>query len=206
MLRYRILDRYTPEEDPLLRQACAFHYEALSYRSFVTQFGAGFLHTLYTLILKTETGFLSLAEEKGKLVGFALYLYDASRLMPLVLRYAYLFLPRMLPVLLKNPALIRKTLETLLYGSKKPFISPSEMLVIAVDPEYRSRGIGEQLLKEGDLRLGQRGIRDYVVTVHAEMGRSNRFYEKAGMILTPQSGFLFLGTRWNIYLKKLDPQ
>jgi len=203
-VNYSIIDCYNIENDLLLKQMCKLHYEALSYRSFITNFGEKFLFTMYKLILKKSIGFIAIAKKEDELAGFTLNVFNSSKLFPLILWNFLLFLPTMMPVLLKNPSLIKKTLLMALYGSKKNCEIQAELLVIIVNESLRSQGVGEELIKNTNIHFGKKGIVEYIVTVHAVMTQSNNFYKKVGMLLDAKHSFSFLGSDWNVYVNRLN--
>ncbi len=190
-------------DDVFVPQAVRLHHEALSYRSTITAFGPGFLESLYRGMLADGLGFLVVAREGEQLCGFTLACTDADRMMSTVARRPLRFLRLMLPTLAKRPALLVKLSQTLLYARKEGVDVAAELVVIAVDAERRSRGIGKQLLDALEMELGSRGITRYKVTVHEAMTDSNRFYMQNGMHL--RSTFEMYGVPWNVYVRELVP-
>lgn len=61
---------------------------------------------------------------------------------------------------------------------------------VAVDGDFRSRGVGRALMDELKARLIQRGIRDLVLDVRVSNSRAIGFYEKYGFsVITRRRGF-----------------
>lgn len=188
-------------DDTFLPQAVELHYQALSYRSFITMFGRLFLYRLYREWLRSGLAFLVIAHEEDRLRGFILGCHDSSRLMSVVWRRPWLFAPLILRVLARRPSLIPRLFETLLYGRRESCRVSAELVVIAVQPETRSQGLGRELLGELDRELSRAGAEAYKVTVHREMEASNRFYAQNGFELHHR--FRLYGVEWNLYLRRI---
>lgn len=122
--------------------------------------------------------------------------------MSVVLRAPHLFIPALVTALIRRPRLIAYALETLSYGVKTSGDVHAELIVIAVDPEVRSRGIGRRMLRGLQEELAARGIRRYKVTVHASMADAVRFYEQNGFTL--ESTFRLYGVAWDLYARAVD--
>jgi GNAT superfamily N-acetyltransferase len=197
---YRVV---VARDHELIRAAARLHHEALSDGGFITLFGVGFLEELYTGILELGVGFLVVALEKERLAGFILACEHSDRLMWVVARRWYHFLPRMVGPLLRRPALVRKVVQTLSYSRLQQTTARAELVVIAVQPELRSQGVGRGLLGVLADELSRRGVRAYKVTVHDVMERSNRFYRANGMELVHR--FRLYDLVWNVYLKQIGP-
>ncbi len=187
----------------LVREAAALHYEALSYRSFITTFGLPFLEQLYGALLDLRVGFLVVAEDQGRFAGFLLACEDSSRLMSVVPRQWYRFLPRMVGPIVRRPALLRNLVQTLSYARREASPVTAELVVIAVRPPFRSQGVGRVLLGELEREFARRGTTAYKVTVHDAMERSNGFYTANGFVL--ERYFQFYGVTWNLYIKRVGP-
>ncbi|MEK6794995.1 MAG: GNAT family N-acetyltransferase [Spirochaetota bacterium] len=178
-------------------QSAKLHYDALSYRSFITFFGKGFLRELYTALLKDGNAFIAAAHEGTTLAGFLLGCFDSTKMIPTIVRRWYRFLPHILLGVVRNPSVIGKLVETLFYSEKEGEEIKPELVVIAVDGAIRSKGIGAGLVSVMDEEFKRRGVATYKVTVHNEMERSNHFYRKLGMTLA--KSFTLYGVVWNVY-------
>lgn len=202
-MKYKVL--YDIDEY-LLHQAANLHYEALSYRSFITLFGVKFLVELYKTVLIYQLGFFVFSFEdsdgNSKITGFTLGCFDSSKLLRSLLRRVFVFIEIILPVLIRQPNLMGKIVETVFYGKKiKSIDSKSELVVIVVEEAWRSKEVGKSLVAEMEREFIANGIKQYKVTVHDEMKKSNAFYLKNQMFKV--ESFMMYGTRWNIYAKNL---
>lgn len=197
-MEYKII--YHDEND-FLKQAAQLHYESLSYRSFITSFGENFLYQLYKGILQTHIGFFVCAIQDNQLKGFILGCFDSSKLILVVGKRLYIFFPLIISRIVKNPALMIKLYETLRYTNRSDERIKSELLIIAVKENYRSRGIGTFLLKLLDDEFKKYEIVKYKVIVHKDMHRSNEFYVKNGMKFLKT--FHLFNLQWNVYVKNI---
>ncbi len=190
-------------EDTDLGEVVRLHESALGYRSFLTLFGVEFLERLYRVILERGLGFLVVAQEGGRLLGFILASTDSARLLSVVWRAPHRFIPVAVRALLRNPRLVRSTFETLLYARKEQSEVKAELVVIAAAEGARGRGVGSALVRRMEEAFAERGISRYKVTVHREMSGANRFYLKNGMGL--ERRFVMYGVEWNLYTKAIAP-
>lgn len=198
-MEYKII--YHDESD-FLKQAARLHYESLSYRSFITSFGENFLYQLYKGILQIHIGFFVCAIQDNQLKGFILGCFDSSKLILVVVKRLYIFFPLIISRIIKNPALMIKLYETLRYTNKSDERIKSELLIIAVKENYRSRGIGTFLIKLLNDEFKKYEIVKYKVTVHKDMHRSNDFYIKTGMKFLKT--FYLYNLQWNVYVKNIE--
>jgi len=199
-MEYMIIRAADPR---LLRQAAALHHDTLSDRSFITALGERFLLRLYEGLLERDLGFLVVARDGERLRGFILACTDSGRLLSVVARAPIAFAASIIPALVRRPWSVGRLVETALYGRRERSRVAAELLVIAVDAEVRSIGIGRRLLTELRRELAARGISTYRVTVHEAMADANRFYAANGLRLS--TTFRLYGVRSNLYVDEFDP-
>ena len=185
-----------------LSQAAQLHCESLSDGGFITLFGRVFLEKLYGALLEENLGFFIRTTEGPMLKGFIFVCTDSSRLCGLMLKRMQVFLLPVLKVLVRRPYLLNNVLETFFYAARQGVVAQPELLVMAVGEEYRSKGIGTQMLRDMEAELFQKGYRNYKLTVRNEMTRSIHFYEKNGLCLLRK--FNLYGRIWNVYTKELS--
>jgi ribosomal protein S18 acetylase RimI-like enzyme len=187
----------------LIRQVVDIHYDSLSYESFITSFGKEFLEKLYEVILSNHVGSVIIATDSGNnVIGFILYCKDTSQVFKLVFRKIHLFLKHIFGSLLLRPVKIFKLLQTPVYFMKERSSIKAELLAISVKSDYRSRLVGEKLMKILDEEYQKLGVSEYKVTVLEKMVESNRFYRKFDMKLN--KSFNMYGKKWNLYTKKVN--
>lgn len=184
-------------------QAARLHYEYLSYRSFITNFGPEFLIEIYKDLLNQKLGFLVCYEVEQKIRGFALACLDTNLLFQRIKKKRIKYSLMILKSLIKRPLLIGKILETLRYTIKEDCQTKAELMVIAIDKDFRSKGVGSELIRRMETTFKKMRITDYKVTVHEAMERSNSFYKMNGFTL--QRKFTMYNVIWNLYTKMVEP-
>jgi ribosomal protein S18 acetylase RimI-like enzyme len=199
-----VISVVTAPNHPLIKQAVRLHHDALSYRSTITAFGEPFLYELYRALLEEGNGFVVIAHEDTRLLGFILGCSDSSRMLSVVPRRWHRFLPIMAPVMLTRPQLWPRMVQTLFYTRKEGVDVAAELVVIAVIGELRGGGIGKKMLAVLERELAARSIERFKVTVHQAMEASNRFYTQNGFELA--STFDMYGVPWNLYVKRVIPE
>ena len=185
----------------ILHDVVNLHVDALSYRSFITDFGHLFLYFFYKYLLESELGFLVIALSNKKVHGFVLGWFDSSKMLSILLKQFYIFFPILALKIIVQPHKIKNVLETLFYSKKERVEEKAELIVIAVEPEVRSTGVGKKLVEMLSEEFKRQGISSYKVTVHQEMERSNNFYLKSGFYLI--DSFKMYNVIWNLYTMKL---
>lgn len=72
-------------------------------------------------------------------------------------------------------------------NSDKPSFKVITLLSICVSENSKGKGISRALVKEFEERLTNLGYEGYILTVHQENDRANKFYEKTGMRIFTES-------------------
>lgn len=158
--------------------------------TFLSSLGPGVLTALYTALPLTRAGFGWVALDGDAAPrGFVAATVGVGRLFVEIgtTRLGTL-LPPLLAQLARHPALLGRTAQTLLYpllvrndtAARRSEQPAAELLAIMVEPAWRSRGIGAQLLAQllDDCRA--RGVRTLEVTVDANNDGARRFYHRHG--------------------------
>jgi ribosomal protein S18 acetylase RimI-like enzyme len=155
------------------------HREALP-EAFLSTLGERFLRRLYAA-LAAESSELALVAENGHgVVGFAAGSASVGRFYRrFVLRHGAVAALSALPALTR-PGVLRRVRETASHPANTASLPPAELLSIAVEPGYRSEGVGK-LLAEGIVEgLAARGAGEVKVVVAEDNAGANRFYERLG--------------------------
>lgn len=195
------IDVITDNSNQYVEEAVKLHIEALSYRSFITDLGFDFMFNFYKTMLELNLGFLVVATDDNGFLGFILATEKSTSLFKSILKKFNVFIPILLKNILKNPTIIGKILETLFYSKNENSNIDAELVVIAVNKNKRSKGVGKLLIDKLTEVFRKKRISDYKVTVHKEMDKSNNFYLKNGFELT--NTFKMYRVEWNLYTKNL---
>lgn len=155
--------------------------------TFLTALGPAVLTVLYRVLPSSPVGFGFAALDKtGHPLAFAAITTGTGRLFfEMGTRRLPDLLPPLLTRFLQQPALIGRSLQTVIY----PFLaherepeSAAELLAIMTAPEYRGQGLGAALLTAAEERCRQRQIRLLDVTVDVANAGARRFYERQGFV------------------------
>lgn len=161
-------------------EACQIHIEALS-DSFLPMLGRDFLRVLYTGILEYNLGFGFVYMVDDKVVGFVLASKDTGKLFKEVIKRKWLILLLTVPrKVIKSPSILIRMYETFSYPKENPKDSCAELLVIAIDKDYRGKKIGKELINSLNTRFLRENIYKYKVSVYSDNKNANEFYKAAG--------------------------
>ena len=99
----------------------------------------------------------------------------------------------------KSPSLLSSVLRSLL--SKYSTTNNPELIFLFVDPQYRGKKIGDNLVKETSKLFRKINASQYKITIMSTNTRGKQFYERVGF---KKSGhYMFLGELRDIYMYKL---
>ena len=157
---------------------------------------------LYKDWINENNAILILALNKSNLDGFVLGIKNKDLLFNPIKKHPFKYFKFVMLGLIKKPLLFSKLIETLFYKGKSTSNIKGELLVIVTNEETRSMGLGSEMVKMLNTQFMKCNIKQYLVTVHAEMQRSNNFYIKNQMEL--EKSFDFYGTKWNMYKKTIN--
>ena len=174
---------------------------------FLSSLGLFFLTGLYNTIIKQGILLVSIDEER--IDGFISFTSNTKKLMMGFVLSSPLNLCRLSLQFLRNPAFLRKSIETLSAPFKsshrnnsKSDLPYAELLSIAVDSTIQKSGIGSQLLMALENEIRGIGIREYKVIAGANLISANQFYLKNGFTFMKQ--ITIHGNELsNVYVKKL---
>ncbi|MHA2217786.1 MAG: GNAT family N-acetyltransferase [Candidatus Hodarchaeales archaeon] len=197
---YQVLEKYN---ESLCLEAARLHKEYLSYRSFLTSFGLKFIREIYKDVLEGKQGLIIACKNGEHLRGFVLGCFNTGSMFKVIKKKFLKYLFIVVPFVLKNPVIFIRILETLFYVKKENCPAGAELIVMIVNSQYRSQGIGNKFITLLEAEFAKKNIYHYKVTVHNDMERSNDFYRKNGFALYQQ--FNMYGVLWNLYTKKIGP-
>jgi ribosomal protein S18 acetylase RimI-like enzyme len=168
--------------EPRDAAATASLHAQLIADGFLSSLGPGFLGRLYGRITRVEGSFLLIAEAGGSVIGFI----AGSEALGALYR-SFLWrdgIAASLSAPLQLVTTLPRVLETLRHGRTEGGVEGGELLAIAVDPRWRHRHVGRQLV-EGFLgELERRGARAARVVVGSGNAAAIALYRQAGFTPT----------------------
>jgi ribosomal protein S18 acetylase RimI-like enzyme len=157
--------------------AALFHGQLIS-EGFLSSLGSSFLRRLYRRIVCASGSFLLVAEAGGSTIGFIAGSVDVGRLYRSFLLRDGVAAGLSAPVRLVSA--LPSVLETLNHGRAADGPDGGELLAVAVDPSWRGRHVGGQLV-EGFLdELERRAVHAAHVVVGADNATAITMYHQAG--------------------------
>lgn len=187
-------------------QIAQLHKEGIK-KGFLSSLGMPFLTRLYWAINNEPGAYALVADENGIVAGFISGVIDIQGFYKRILlrRWFHLIVP--LVGYLVNFSIIKKVVETVLYGLKtkknKSHASDciAELLSIAVNSNYRGQGIGKNLVDALEAILKREHVKEYHVVTFSLDKSSNGFYNACNFSFA--GTFSHHGNIMNIYNKKL---
>jgi ribosomal protein S18 acetylase RimI-like enzyme len=152
--------------------------------AFLPSLGIGFLRQLYRALSADRDAASHVAEEDGRVVGFATGVVSVPRF------YRRFLVRRGLPAALMampslvRPPVLRRMRETATYpsGPSSRSGTDAELLAIAVDERVRGSGWGNELASRVLSDLFADGAERVRVVVGADNEGANQLYERLGFV------------------------
>jgi ribosomal protein S18 acetylase RimI-like enzyme len=187
-------------------QIAQLHKEGIM-KGFLSSLGMQFLTRLYWAINNEPGACVLVADEKGTVAGFISGVGDIQGFYKRILlrRWFHLMVP--LVGYLVNISIIKKLVETVLYGLKikknqnHTSDCAAELLSVAVNSNYRGQGVGKNLVDALEVFLKKEYVKEYRVVTFSLDDCSNRFYSACNFAFTGR--FSHHGNIMNTYNKKL---
>jgi ribosomal protein S18 acetylase RimI-like enzyme len=158
--------------------AAAVLHGRLISEGFLSSLGPRFLTRLYGRITRAGGSFLIVAEARGSIVGFIAGSVDVGQLYRSFLVRDGVAASLSAPVRLVSA--LPRVLETLNHGRRGEGPVGGELLAVAVDPSWRGRHVGAQLVERFLSELEQRGLHGAHVVVGADNTNAIAMYRRAG--------------------------
>ncbi len=172
---------------------------------FLPQLGTGFLYNLYLGILSDNENNVIFADvsENGHISGFVFGSIDTGRMMGSALKKRFFQLTYFgVLALIRKPFLIKNFLQTFFYGKKESGVSEkAELVVIAVETDNRSSGLGKKFVSALNDWFKGKGIHRYKLTVNSSNKNANGFYRHLGFVY--EYSFQLYSKGWNLYTKEV---
>ncbi|MGH2595280.1 MAG: GNAT family N-acetyltransferase [Actinomycetota bacterium] len=148
--------------------------------AFLPTLGDRFLRRLYrTMVLDPEAVTL-VADEGGRVVGFAAGVPSTGAFYRRFARRDGLMAGLAAAPRLVRPSVLRRVIETARYPSSMDGVPDAELLSIAVESVRRSNGVGSALVDGIARGLAARNVEAFKVVVGADNDGANRFYDRMG--------------------------
>ena len=158
--------------------AAAILHAQLISEGFLSSLGPRFLSRLYGRIAHGGGSFLIVAEAEGSIVGFIAGSVDVAKLYRSFLVRDGVAASLSAPVRLVSA--LPRVLETLSHGRRGEGAEGGELLAVAVDPSWRGRHVGRQLVERFLVEVEQGGLRSAHVVVGADNATAIAMYRRAG--------------------------
>jgi|GEM_PF-3002138 len=197
MAEREILIRIASRED--LKDALRLYTEHM-FDSHLSRFGNSFVENYLKIILESKNC-ITLVASESRTVGFIMAAFDSRKLS------CELFFNFQIPLscikrVLAHPGMAFKSLGLIFY----PFITGvkginSELLFIAIEPEYRNKDLGANLIKKALDLIKEKGIKEVKVSTLVANEAINRLLKKLGF--EPGKTFKLFGKNMYLYARKI---
>ena len=195
-----------PTDRGVLKQVAILHKENIK-TGFLSSLGVDFLECLYEAISISENSVLIVYLEKEVVAGFVTGTLDITEANRILKRKCLFTIIKALVKVVFNKHKLKKLFETYRYSTKGktmyPYNLKSELLSIAVDPNFRGKGIAKQLYEELINFFRQRGVSEFKIVVGEKLIDAQRFYEKMGAKKVSEFE-LHKGEKSFIYVQRID--
>ena len=161
-------------------QIAKIHHQEIN-RGFLSQLGIKFLVNLYKAMIVSDSAFIVVAEEDGRVIGFISGCTNVSKFYrDFYKKYALSAFFILLPQIFK-PSILKKILETLKYPKEgKKDLPKAELLTIAILKEFHGQGIAQKMFEKFVSEMEKRGINVFKVVVGESLSQAIKYYEKMG--------------------------
>lgn len=165
-----------PMSSKYVSQVAYLHNAVLS--GMLTQLGKNIVKIFYQTALNFHYNFGYVAVNSNKLIGFVFCTFNsASMYMDIFLRQIFPVIINILPKVICHPKLISYFKEMLTKKIKTNINCKTELVYIAVHPNYRRGKIGQQLIEKVNSHLLRLEIKKYELNVNADNQQAILFYE-----------------------------
>ena len=195
-----------PKDKYILKQVASLHRENIN-KGFLSSLGNKFLRCLYKAISLSEKSILIVYIENNKVKGFISGTYDIKEIKNILKRKCFLIFFRIFLKIILNPRRLKKFIETYKYSSNDEdtyiFNINAELLSIAVEKDYRGKGIASLLYNELVKFFKENNIKEFKIIVGEKLKGAQKFYEKMGAKKIAEFE-LHKGEKSYIYLQKVN--
>lgn len=150
---------------------------------FLSSLPQRFLTRFYKELITSDFSFLVLAEEEGKVIGFASGSTSPSSFLRHLLAHSFFFAVMVLFPQALNPSRLKRMFESFMYPQKIKEGPKPELFSIAVKKEFQGKGVASAMLQEFIEEMKRRGVSRFKLVVGRDLNRAIAFYEKSGFQL-----------------------
>jgi ribosomal protein S18 acetylase RimI-like enzyme len=192
------------EKEILIRKACLpdldkiqYLYSGHMFDSYLSGFGDSFVRGYLKVILKSENCFTLIAE-RPLAAGFITAVFDREKLLSEMF-FSFEFLFSCAKQILIRPILVLKSLGLIPYLFNSTYANDikSELLFIAIDPGYRRRGLGMDLINKALNLMKENGVKKIRVSAIAANQAVNPLLKKLGFQM--EKSFKLFGKKMHLY-------
>lgn len=145
--------------------------------------GRPFLKLLYEELVASDQVICLVAEENGSVIGFICGCENLPVFYRAFISHSFFSVSGHLLRKIYRPGILRGILETLRYARKfegPVHMPPAELISIAVNSGFRSKGVGANLVVSLAKEFDKRSVPDFTVIVGSSLLAANAFYKKMG--------------------------
>lgn len=168
-------------------QVAQLHVRCLD-QGFLATLGERFLALMYEAIDAGQDSTLLTIERNGEIAGFITGGVGMSSIYREMMRKPIRLAGALAPALF-NVSRLRRIFEILRYGggdSVPANLPGAELLSLAVAPEWRGKGLAEDLYQSLVERFQQRGVDAFRIIVGEALEPAHRFYRRVGAVAAGQ--------------------
>jgi len=177
------------------------HLEALS-QDFLPSLGKKFLEVFYKGVLKVPNSFALISKDNNTITGFIIGTSNMTNFFKKVIKSKAVYLSFIVFIkIINNPKIIKNVIDSLFYTANEKGPA-AELVIIAIDNNYRGKNIGKELVKALEFELNNIGVKEYKVSVTNNNEGANLFYNKLGFKL--YESFDFNGKYFNCLVKVIN--
>src|SRR5262249_29539688 len=167
------------------------------------QFGTGFARSFYRYVARSAEEVLSVRRKEGEIIAFCLASFAVHSLQRRLVTRTPLPFYALLGVMSRRFWRLVINMARDVFSGSRVFSTLPEVVILACDPKDRGRGHASQLLKEIEMTLRDRGIREYIVrTFDDDNNLAVKFYTRKGFTVIAR--FAAHGTSFRSMRKTLE--
>ena len=159
-----------------LQAVVNLHFQALT-ESLLNNFSRQFVQIAYQSLINNPANLSLLVKKNDHVVGYLIVLFNASsQIRKIAADNLFVFVKEGIKAVSRTPSLLIKAIDAkALFEPHDPETGP-ELKFIAVDENFRSKGIGTKMLSVLSKKLSQMEVEHYCLATKKDNRLSNKFY------------------------------